>query len=130
MVNLPTVNNDTEARYSFVGVTQACTIEKVVSTILKQTTNEGVRTFTTILLSLSQPIFFASASTTAWVAGSPYTGAMFARLAVGASNWKHSVGEYYDKSGDKVGNSIATDLLKNALYIEGNLSAAAQYFTR
>jgi hypothetical protein len=129
MINSPTVNNDTEARYAFVGVTQAGTIEKVVSTTLEQITTEGGLTFTTSPLSLSQPIFFASASTTAWAAGSPYTGAMFARLAVGATNWKYSVGEYYDKSGDKVRNAITTDLLQTALYIEGTLSADAQYFT-
>jgi hypothetical protein len=120
-VHNPSVGGTTTAYYPLVGLCADGTIEKITATT--NATTAGARTFTTTPISYCENILYGSLSTTAWTAGALFAGALFSRIAVSTTNWKYSIGNYYDLAGDLVTNAVTTDLLQAPLYVGGTPSA-------
>jgi hypothetical protein len=116
----------TAVYHPFVGITPDGYIEKV--TMTTSATAAGARVFTTLPLSLIDPIYTIPATTTAWTKGAAHANNIYDSLNVGVANWKQAVGQYYDKDGALVANSVTATLLQCPLYVGGIPQADGIFF--
>ena len=135
-------SRDIRAYYPFLGTLADGTVDKVSVTgvYIDPTTGEtsatqgtkvvgntaGERIFTTNPIDLSLPIYYLDSGTSAFVSNGVVYDSIMCIEAVGTTNWKYSIGRFYDASGTLRDNSyMSVDLAQQNLYIGGILSVDA-----
>jgi len=115
--------------YPFVGICEDNTIDKITAT--SSSSAAGVRTFTTNKINLHENIMYLDNSTGAWTAGARNTNACYLSNAIGTTNWRYAIGQFYNKSGALVSvpSAITADNRDyiGPLYIGGTRDG--DYFT-
>lgn len=115
--------------YSLIGLTDPDNniVDKITATA--NLTTDGDRVFTLNPVSYNYPIYYAAGSSTPWVTGSALPVAAAIQYAIGTSRWKYAIGNYYNKSGVLVLNSVTTDLLQVPLYLGGTKTSDGFFYS-